>query len=456
MSELEVKAVRHLLGTSVPYAYAVKAGPWIFLTGHEAFDFETGITEAVAGAVGFPLYGRPRWRREGDFILQRMRRILEDLGSDLSHGVRLDQYYPTPAAVDPYHLARRAEFGDYIPPSSVIIERCFGAQTGISTSLMAVVPSREYEIQRVYPKDVTASASSGFVPTIICNDFVFVAGQMASGEGHGLDRRAHVPDHAAWGGTEIRKQTEFVILEKLKPALEAAGSSLEHSVKAQVYLQSAVDFPDFVEVWNQYYQNIPCALTVVPTKSFGMEGGIIEINLIALTNTAKREKQVISADVPAMAAYGPCVKVGEFLLPSGLMAVGRDGHVASRTLSPGFPGLSHAGYTQATTVHDYADALCKVAGTSLAKVLRAQYFLSDVAAFPGVAMTWSSRFGDQPLPFVCVQTPPTCRPRGRHLLPISGYHAWNRICRRCWNRRWAWTVWTRSLPGRVQRCVRTC
>src|SRR5207249_11143616 len=37
--------------------------------------------------------------------------------SDLTHGVRLDQFYPTPAAVDPYHLARRAAFGDYIPPS---------------------------------------------------------------------------------------------------------------------------------------------------------------------------------------------------------------------------------------------------------------------------------------------------------------------------------------------------
>jgi hypothetical protein len=55
----------------------------------------------------FPLLRRPRWRREGDFIFQRMQRILQELGSDLSHGVRLDQHYPTPAAVDPYHRARR-------------------------------------------------------------------------------------------------------------------------------------------------------------------------------------------------------------------------------------------------------------------------------------------------------------------------------------------------------------
>src|SRR5947207_11242961 len=82
---LEVKSVPNLLGTVVSYAYAVKAGPWIFLTGHEAFGFESGIPEEVAGPSGFPLYGRPRSRREGDFILQRMRCILREFGSDLGN-----------------------------------------------------------------------------------------------------------------------------------------------------------------------------------------------------------------------------------------------------------------------------------------------------------------------------------------------------------------------------------
>jgi len=407
MATPEVKAVEHLLGTGVPYAYAVKAGPWIFLTGHEAFDFAAGVTEAVAGPPGFPMFGRPRWRREGDFILERMRRILREFGSDLSHGVRLDQFYPTPAAVDPYHLARRAAFGDYIPPStSVIMESCFGAESSISSSLIAVVPSPGHEIRKIYPAGVTTSATSGFVPAIVCNDFVFVAGQMASGREHGLDPRAHVPDHSLWAGTEIRKQTEFIIQERLKPALEAAGSSLERSVKAQVYLKNVADFPDFIDVWTQHYQGIPCALTVVPTKGFAMVGGIIEINLLALTNDAKRAKEVIAADIPAMSSYGPCIKTGEFLLPSGLMAIGRDGHVVGKTVSPGFPGLAHAGYTQAAAVHDYAEALCAASGTSLAKILRAQYFVSDPGIFPGIAMAWASRFGAQPLPFVCIQTPP--------------------------------------------------
>ena len=416
MAGLEVKSV-NLLGTPVSYAYAVKAGPWIFLTGHEAFDFAGGTPEAVAGPAGFPLFGRPRSRRECDFILQRMRRILQEFGADLSNGVRLDQVYPNPAAVAAYHLARHAEFGDYIPPStSVVMERCFAADTTISTSLIAVAAEAGYEIRKVYPPGVASAPTSGFVPAVVCDDFVFVAGQMAHNPGQGLDPRAHVPEHSAWAGSEIRKQTEFLISEKLKPALEAAGSSLEQSVKAQVYLARVEDFPDFIDVWNRHYQNIPCAVTVVPTKSFATVGGIIEINLVALTNTARRQKQVVTADIPGMAAYGPCLRVGEFLLPSGLMAVGRDGHVVGKSMSPGFDGLSHAGYVQAAAVYDYAEALCRAAGTAMANTLRAQYFVSDVGAFPGIAMAWSQRFGAQPHPFCCIQTPPVMPAPGAALI----------------------------------------
>ena len=227
MTAPEVKAVGNLLGTPVSYAYAVKAGPWIFLDGHEAFDFESGIPEEVAGPAGFPLFGRPRSRREGDFILRRMRGILREFGSDLSHGVRLDQYYPNPRAVAAYHLARHAEFGDYIPPStSVVMERCFSADTTISSSLVAVVPGAEYEIRKIHPEGVASAPTSGFVPTVVCSEFVFVAGQMAHHPGQGLDRRAHIPEHSAWAGIEIRKQTEFLIREKLKPALDLAKSLL--------------------------------------------------------------------------------------------------------------------------------------------------------------------------------------------------------------------------------------
>jgi enamine deaminase RidA (YjgF/YER057c/UK114 family) len=176
-------------------------------------------------------------------------------------------------------------------------------------------------------------------------------------------------------------------------------------LKAQIYLASMADLPEFLDVWQRHYAGIPCAVTVVPTKSFATTGGIIEINLIALTNDSARDKQVVAAEIPGMASLGPCIRAGELLFPSGLMAISTDGHVVGNALSANFAGLSHAGYTQASAVYDYAEALCRAAGTSMANTLRAQYFVSDIAHFVGIATAWKARFGAQPHPFVCIQAP---------------------------------------------------
>ena len=104
---LEVRSVENLLGTPVPYAYAMKAGPWLFLTGHEAYDWRTGmVDEAVSGPPGYPLFGNHHEsRREADFIFNRMRRVLAEFGTDFAHSVRLDQITRTrgrsPATISP-------------------------------------------------------------------------------------------------------------------------------------------------------------------------------------------------------------------------------------------------------------------------------------------------------------------------------------------------------------------
>jgi hypothetical protein len=68
VSAITVKSVERLAGSAASYAYAVKAGPFIFLNGHEAYDFEKGLTSEVEGPPGYPLSGRPPLRREARTI----------------------------------------------------------------------------------------------------------------------------------------------------------------------------------------------------------------------------------------------------------------------------------------------------------------------------------------------------------------------------------------------------
>ena len=406
MANIEVRAVENLAGTGVPYAYAVKAGPWLFLTGHEAFDFATGHAPEVEGHAGFPDFGAPRLKREAEYILKRMRATLAEFGSDFKHSVRVDQYYPVFEAVRAYQLARHGEFGDYIPPStSVLMERLFKADSHISMSMIAVTPGKDYEIGKLFPKEVPVPIGSFFVPAITCNDFVLVAGQMATDE-NALDPAVRLPKEVRnWGGPNaVRRQAEFIIKKRLEPALKAGDSSWQNVLKAQIYVPTAADIPDALDVWHQHVK-APCALTAVPTKGFGFIDGVVEINLLALRDGARRRKEVLKVDLPAMSSYGACIRAGELVFASGLTALGADGHVIGKTQSPAFDALAHSAQVQALAVLASAERICKAAGTGLSNIVRAQYFMRNARKFAGVELAWMSRQGKQPHPFVCVQIP---------------------------------------------------
>lgn len=416
-SALTVKSVERLAGSATSYAYAVKAGPWLFLSGHEAYDFEKGLAPEVEGPPGNRLSGRPPLRREADYILRRMRAILKEFGSDLPHAVRLDQYYTTGAAVSAYHLARFAEFGAYIPPStSIIMERCFSARANTHASLIAVVPGLGWTVEKIALPGEPLSAS-GYTPAVVVNDFVFVAGNQALQQTGRLAPGVEVPATSRWQGeTGFRRQVHYVITQRLVPSLQAAGSSLEQSVKAQAYIRGVENFPDFVDVWSQYFRHIPCAITLVPAKDYSSSESMLEINLIALRNDATRRKQVIEVGVPPMATYGPCVRAGELVFPSGLMAVGRDGAVPSVENAAALDGLTLRGEAQGAMVLSYAEAVCNAVGLSMRHVVRAQYFLTDIRDFAGVSAAWSDRYGKQPHPFAAVQVPGPLPPAGACLV----------------------------------------
>ena len=190
MAGIEVKAVDNARDP-LPYAYAVKAGPWLFLTGHEAFDFASGTPAEVAGPPGFPLYGLPRSRREGDFILQRMRRILRSSAPTCrtrcgsTSTIRTRKRWPPTTCRGTPSLAttsRRA------PRSSWSVLRRRRDDLDLADGRGA---GRRPDIRKIHPAGVASAPTSGFVPAVVCNEFVFVAGQMAHNPGQGLDPRAH-------------------------------------------------------------------------------------------------------------------------------------------------------------------------------------------------------------------------------------------------------------------------
>jgi enamine deaminase RidA (YjgF/YER057c/UK114 family) len=402
---ITVRTTERLVGSAVNHAYAVKAGPFVLLNGHEGYDFAAGVTPAVAGAMGFPDYGKPSMRREADFILDRMGQILKSFGTDFAHAVRLDQYYTEANAVRAYHLARFAAFGKYIPPStSMITEGCFGAKSTMTTSLVAVVPDPQWEVKPVYPEGAAFFAYSGYAPAVVANEFVFAAGAGPEVK----DVRSTDPPgglHYLWSTERpIRRQAESA-LKKIEITLKAAGTSLANCVKAQAHIAGAENFPDFLDVWNAHFGNSPVALTITPAKSFSAVEIIVSVNYILLKDDARRKKEIVRADIPEMAAYSPAVRAGELVFSPGLLPVTRDGSVAGLLQGDNFEGLCLRSQLQANTLYEHAEAIAKAAGTEMRNLVRVNYWVSDIREFPGVALAWAGRYGNAPHPFACVVTP---------------------------------------------------
>jgi 2-iminobutanoate/2-iminopropanoate deaminase len=103
---------------------------------------------------------------------------------------------------------------------------------------------------------------------VVEGDFIFVAGQG--------------PINPGTGGLElggVRLETKRVF-DNLRPILEAAGSSLEHVVKCNVYLRDINDFAAMNEVYTTFFTAPFPARTTI--QAGALPGGIaVEIECIA-------------------------------------------------------------------------------------------------------------------------------------------------------------------------------
>lgn len=399
------------------FAQGAKAGPWIFFTGHEATDFTSGIAPDVAGKPGLPLAGLSRYRREGDHIVKRLTDMVKAAGSDLRHIVRVDQYYPTHLAVNPYQRARKAVLGDYVPPStSVLMEELLVEGANMNVSMLAVMPGGGREPRDARADDVPVPQHSGFIPSLVSGDFVFVAGQMTNNEAMtGLAPEAYKAPNALWNGTPIRLQTEYMIKHRLEPALRAGGSSLANAIKAQVYLTRIEDLPEFMDVWNAYFGKNPCALTVVACKGLGLLECDIEINIFGVRDDARTKKTVIDHPASGAMRLGPAaVRAGDLVCLSALYAADDNGAVPESSAAGALHRLGVPARQQMRVILDATDEICRQAGTSLANLVRAHHFVADLGNVYPALRVWNERRPGLPLPFAAVRTPaplsvPGCR-----------------------------------------------
>jgi enamine deaminase RidA (YjgF/YER057c/UK114 family) len=396
---------------NVRYAPGVRAGRWVFATGHKGTgDYAGGMAPEVMRAH-LPHWDTSKLRREADQIFRNLDAVLRAGGSSLENVVRLDQNYTSGRAVEAYHDARRAIMKDHIAPStSTLMEAFLLPRQEIEVHMIGVAPEGDFRPTHIRPRGQDIHPSSGYSLALEAADYVFVAGRMADSLtfGEGLAKEARLPDEHLWKGLPIRLETEFILRHKIEPALKAARSSLENIVKCQVYMRDVEDFGTFNEVWTQFFPHAKPATTLIPTASpgFFLSNARIEINTIALKNGGKTKREVVDAGVfPTFAGFPQAVRAGDLLFLSGLLPIDENGLIDAARVDPEQPYLGSSVQAQMDAMLQNAEKICGAAGTSLKNVVRIQQYHTDLAEFHNAYQAWEKHLPGQHLPFSAVKVP---------------------------------------------------
>ena len=120
---------------------------------------------------------------------------------------------------------------------------------------------------------------AGYSEAFVAGDLVFAAGQLASDFTTGIPAEARRQPSFPYYASDIERQTEYV-LGNLKKTFEAAGSSLDHVVKAQVFLTDLRDFHGFDTVWKRHFE-VPPPRTTIGCTGLLVKDTLVEIDLIA-------------------------------------------------------------------------------------------------------------------------------------------------------------------------------
>jgi len=182
-------------------------------------------------------------------------------------------------------------------------------------------------------------------------------------------------------------------------------------VKAQIWLADIADLPRMEAAWRAAFPHDPPARTVLPCAGFGVVGGLIEINLIALRAGGATRKEIVRAACPVPIGHAsPAVRAGDLVFLSGLFAANGDGLIPPARTDATFPYAGSSLRTQTEWILDQAEALCRAAGTRLGGAVRQQVFYTDLRDFDASYRVFADRFGDGLPATSVVQVPATAVP----------------------------------------------
>ena len=396
MSKAQQLSSKRIPTPMAHYAQGSKVGDLIFLAGQIASDYKTGVPAELGRQPGYPFYGSDI-KAQARYVLENLRALLEDAGSDLDHVVKAQVFILDCALFSEFDEVWK-EFFSTPPPRTTVETGPHGLLVpGTLVEIDLIAVSKDAATQ---PEAVQSSSAAqpiaAYTPAVRWGDFIFPAGQLATdfGEG-GIAPEARVDPAFPYYASEIERQTEYT-LNNLRALLEDAGSDLDHVVKAQVFLKDLNDFWEFDSIWREHFDSPP-PRTTLQIGDVLIGGALIEIDLIAVGKDVTPEVVTTDAAPRPKANYNQAVIAGDLVFLAGQLASDfKTGVPPEATVDPSFRFYGSEIESQTEYVMQNMKAVLEASGSSLDNVVKAQTFLTDIDDFHGYDKIWKRHFSSPP------------------------------------------------------------
>jgi len=372
------------------YTPAARAGNLVFAAGQLASDFKQGVAAVARVDPAFPYYGSAI-KKQTRYVLENLAQTFKAAGTSLNHVVKAQVFQTDLANFNGFDEVWREFFPTPPPRTTIGTPGLLVPGTLVEIDLIAAMPTAA---GRVVQSDGPRPLAS-YSEAVVVGDLVFAAGQLASDFKTGVPREARVDPAFPYYGSDIKRQTRF-ILENLARTFKAAGTSLDRVVKAQVFHTDLRNFFAFDEVWREFFP-APPPRTTVGTTGLLVKDTLVEIDLIAALPSA-RVQPISVPDIPRpLAHYTPATRVGDLVLAAGQIASDyATGVPREARVDPAFPFYGSDIQRQTRYVLENLAKTLKAAGTSLDQVVKAQVFHTDLENFAGFDEVWKEFFTTPP------------------------------------------------------------
>jgi enamine deaminase RidA (YjgF/YER057c/UK114 family) len=375
------------------YTEAYRAGDFVFASGQLATDFKTGIPAEARTNPLFPYYGSDI-KLQTDYILKNLQRTFAAAGSSLDHVFKSQVFLTSLDDFAGFDEVWKTYFKTPPARSTIQTTGLLIKDALIEIDLIGYVPRPGLEVQVIRSENPAPLAH--YTEAFRVGDMVYASGQLATDFKEAIAPEARRNLEFPYYGVDIKLQTDY-ILKNLQRTFAAAGSSLDHVVKAQVFLTDLADFAGFDEVWKQHFKTPP-ARSTIGTGGLLIKGAPIEIDLIGYVPRPGLEVKTVKSGIPApLAHYTEAFSVGDLVYAAGQLATDfKTGVPASARRNLDFPYYGSDIKLQTDYILKNLAQTFRAAGCSLDDVIKSQVFLTDLKHFNGFDEIWKQHFKTPP------------------------------------------------------------